>query len=196
LPAKILLVDDEPSIRFGIRDFLESRGYEIVEADSAQHAREAFRTLRPDVAIVDYRLPDGTALDLLRETKESEADVPLIVLTAHGSIDLAVQALKDGAEHFLTKPVELATLAVILDRVVAQQRSRQNELARRSRATREAVNPFAGASLAIRALEAQAARVAGVASPVLIQGGPARERASSRAGCTREARARRSRLWT
>jgi DNA-binding NtrC family response regulator len=170
LPPRILLVDDEPSIRFGIRDFLESRGYEIEEADSAQHAREAFRSLRPDVAIVDYRLPDGTALDLLRERKESDADVPLIVLTAHGSIDLAVQAIKDGAEHFLTKPVELATLAVILDRIVAQRRSRQNELARRSRAAREDVDPFAGASPALRALESQAARAAAAASPVLILG--------------------------
>jgi DNA-binding NtrC family response regulator len=170
LPPRILLVDDEPSVRFGIRDFLESRGYEIEEADSAQQAREAFRTLRPDVAIVDYRLPDGTALDLLRETKDNESGVPLIVLTAYGSIDLAVQAVKDGAEHFLTKPVELATLAVILDRVVAQQRNRQNELARRSRATREDIDPFAGASSALRALATQAERVAGVTSPVLIQG--------------------------
>jgi DNA-binding NtrC family response regulator len=170
LPPRILLVDDEPSIRFGIRDFLESRGYEIEEADSAQHAREAFRTLRPDVAIVDYRLPDGTALDLLRETRENESNIPLIVLTAHGSIDLAVQAIKDGAEHFLTKPVELATLAVILDRVFAQHRSRQNDLARRSRTSREEVDPFAGTSSALGALAIQAARVAGATSPVLIQG--------------------------
>jgi DNA-binding NtrC family response regulator len=170
VPPRILLVDDEPSIRFGMRDFLASHGYEIEEADSAQHAREAFRTVRPDIAIVDYRLPDGTALDLLREWKDNESGVPLIVLTAHGSIDLAVQAVKDGAEHFLTKPVELPALAVILDRVVAQQRSRQNELARRSRAAREHVDPFAGASPALRALETQAMRVAGVDSPVLIQG--------------------------
>lgn len=170
MAARILLVDDEPSIRFGIRDFLESHGYEIEDAASVQQAREAFRTLGPDVAIVDYRLPDGTALDLLREIKDSESSIPIIVLTAYGSIDLAVQAVKEGAEHFLTKPVELATLAVILDRVVARQRSRQNDLARRSRAAREDVDPFAGTSSALRALATQAARVAGATSPVLIQG--------------------------
>ncbi len=89
MPPRILIVDDEPSVRFGMRDFLESTGYEVEEADSVQRAREALRTLRPDIAIVDYRLPDGNALDLLREVKETDsAAVPLIVLTAHGSIDL------------------------------------------------------------------------------------------------------------
>ncbi|MDQ3421117.1 MAG: sigma-54 dependent transcriptional regulator [Acidobacteriota bacterium] len=171
MPPRILIIDDEPSVRFGIRDFLESTGYEVDEADSVQRGREALRTGRPDVAIVDYRLPDGNALDLLREGQENgAAAVPLIILTAHGSIDLAVQAVKEGAEHFLTKPLELPTLAVILNRVIEQQRSRQNELARRSRASREEVNPFAGTSPALRTLEDQALRVAAASSPVLIRG--------------------------
>ncbi len=171
MPPRILIVDDEPSVRFGMRDVLESTGYEVEEADSVQRAREALRTLRPDIAIVDYRLPDGNALDLLREVKETDsAAVPLIVLTAHGSIDLAVQAVKDGAEHFLTKPVQLPALAVILDRIVEQQRSRQNELARRSRASRDDVDPFAGASPLLRVLKDQAIRVAAANSPVLIRG--------------------------
>ena len=171
MAPRILIVDDEPSVRFGVRDFLESAGYEIEQADSLQSAREALRAVPPDVAVVDYRLPDGNALDLLRDMRENDgAAVPFIVLTAHGSIDLAVEAIKEGAEHFLTKPVELATLAVMLGRIVEQLRTRQNERARQSRASREEVDPFAGRSAVLRKLEAEATRVAAVNSPVLIQG--------------------------
>ena len=171
MPPRILIVDDEPSVRFGMRDFLESAGYEIEQADSLKSAREALGTVPIDVAVVDYRLPDGDALDLLREMRAYDlAAVPFIVLTAHGSIDLAVQAIKEGAEHFLTKPVELATLAIMLGRIVERQRTHQNERARRSRASRDEVDPFAGGSAVLRTLEADATRVAAVNSPVLIQG--------------------------
>ena len=171
MPPRILIVDDEPSVRFGMRDFLESAGYEIEQADSLQSAREALRTVPPEVAVVDYRLPDGNALELLREIRENDgAAVPFIVLTAHASIDLAVQAIKEGAEHFLTKPVELATLAVMLGRIVEQQRTRQHDLVRRSRASREEVHPFAGSSAVLRTLHADATRVAAANCAVLIQG--------------------------
>ena len=104
---KVLVVDDEPGVRFGIRDFLEQQGYEIEEADSCEDAQHLFRTSRPDIVIADYMLPDGTALDLIPRLKEIDSDIPLLVLTAHGSIDLAVRAIKEGAEQFLTKPLEL-----------------------------------------------------------------------------------------
>ena len=84
---KVLVVDDESGVRFGIRDFLEQHGYEIEEADSCQDAQHLFRTSRPDIVIADYMLPDGTALDLLPRLREIDAGIPLLVLTAHGSID-------------------------------------------------------------------------------------------------------------
>lgn len=105
---RILIVDDEDSIRFGVRTFMESRGYRVFEADSCQAAREAFERAAPDVAVIDYRLDDGTAIDLLREFRQSDPDVPLVVLTAYGSIDLAVEAVKEGAQQFLIKPIENA----------------------------------------------------------------------------------------
>jgi DNA-binding response OmpR family regulator len=63
---RILIVDDEPAVRFGIREFLELHGYQIAEAASCQDARHIFSTARPDIVIADYMLPDGTALDLLQ----------------------------------------------------------------------------------------------------------------------------------
>jgi len=126
---KVLVVDDESGVRFGIRDFLEQHGYEIEEADSCQDAHHLFRTSRPDIVIADYMLPDGTALDLLPRLREIDAGIPLLVLTAHGSIDLAVRAIKEGAEQFLTKPLELPTLLVILQRLLQKQRNYHKQLA-------------------------------------------------------------------
>src|SRR5215510_7509980 len=115
---RILVVDDEPGLRFGVRDFLEMHGYQIDEADSCKEAQHIFRSLRPDIVIADYMLPDGTALDLLPRLREIDPDIPLLILTAHGSIDLAVRAIKEGAEQFLTKPLELPALQVILQRLL------------------------------------------------------------------------------
>ena len=167
---KVLVVDDEPGVRFGIRDFLEQHGYEIEEAESCQDAQHLFRTSRPDIVIADYMLPDGTALDLLPRLKEIDSGIPLLVLTAHGSIDLAVRAIKEGAEQFLTKPLELPTLLVILQRLLQKQRNHHKQLASKSRQVRQAIDPFIGTSAAIRALKEQAKKILSTESPVLILG--------------------------
>ena len=167
---KVLVVDDESGVRFGIRDFLEQQGYEIEEAESCQDAQHLFRTSRPDIVIADYMLPDGTALDLLPRLKEIDAGTPLVVLTAHGSIDLAVRAIKEGAEQFLTKPLELPTLLVILQRLLQKQRNHHKQLASKSRQIREAIDPFIGTSSAIRALEEQSRKILSTESPILILG--------------------------
>jgi DNA-binding NtrC family response regulator len=166
----ILVIDDDADVRSGIRDFLEAQGYEVEEADSGRRAEEAFRASAPDAAVLDYRLPDGDALTLLPRLKGIDPAVPVVILTDHGSIDLAVRAIKEGAEQFLTKPVELPSLLVILQRVMEVRRERQRELAGRSRESREEVAPFVGTSAAIRDLEEQAGKVVGAESPILIQG--------------------------
>lgn len=165
-----MVVDDESGVRFGIRDFLEQHGYEIDEAESCQDAQHIFRTSRPDIVIADYMLPDGTALDLLPRLKEIDSGTPLLVLTAHGSIDLAVRAIKEGAEQFLTKPLELPTLLVILQRLLQKQRNHHKQLASKSRQVRQAIDPFIGTSSAIRALREQAKKILSTESPVLILG--------------------------
>jgi DNA-binding NtrC family response regulator len=167
---RLLIVDDDESARFALHEFLEQRGYAVEETVTCEAGLAAFRSSRPDAAILDYSLPDGTALELMPRLKALDADVPLILLTGHGSIDLAVQAIKEGAEHFLTKPVELAALAVILDRSLENQRARKRQIAGRTREARQAVDPFLGTSRAIRGLEEDARRIVGADSAVLIQG--------------------------
>jgi DNA-binding NtrC family response regulator len=167
---KILIVDDEPGIRFGVRDFLESEGLEVDEADTVAAAERAVREGRPDAVVLDHMLPDGTALDLLPRLRELEPSLPVVVLTGHATIDLAVRAVKEGADQFLAKPVELPALLVLLQRLLETQREKRRQIAGRARQAREQVDPFTGSSPAIRALCDQARRLAASSSPILIEG--------------------------
>ncbi len=167
---RVLLVDDEAAIRFAVRDFLEQSGFLVDEAASCAEAERIFRTARPDAAILDFRLPDGDALEVLPKIKAIDPLVPVIVLTAHASIDLAVRAIQQGAEQFLTKPVELPALLVILERAFENQRVRRKDAARKSRHAREEIDPFIGESAAIRTLAEQVRRILSTESPILIQG--------------------------
>jgi DNA-binding NtrC family response regulator len=170
LKRQVLLVDDEEAIRFAIRDFLETSGFVVAEAGTVAAALAAFQDSPPDLVVLDYKLPDGTAIDLLPRLRAQDAAIPVIVLTAHASIDLAVRAIKEGAEQFLTKPVELPALRAVLERALENQRNRQRQQARRSSEARRAVNPFVGDSAPMRELETLARRVVSSDSPVLITG--------------------------
>ena len=167
---RILVVDDEQGTRFGVRSFLETHGYQVEEAESCAGAEASFHSALPDAAIVDYRLPDGDALDLLPRLKGIAPDVPVLILTGHGSIEVAVRAIKKGAEQFLTKPVELDVLLVMLERVIENQRNRRKQIVRQSRGSAGEVDPFRGTSGRIRALAEEARKILGAESPILIEG--------------------------
>jgi DNA-binding NtrC family response regulator len=167
---KVLVVDDEPSIRFALTDYLGARGFEVEAAETANRAQEVFVRSPPDVAVIDYMLPDGTALDLLPRLREAAPVVPIVVLTAHGSIDLAVRCIKEGAQQFLTKPLEMPALLVILERVLEQRRNERKLLVGTHRRERARLDPFVGVTPAIRSLAEQTRRVVDTDTPVLIQG--------------------------
>jgi len=167
---KLLIVDDESGVRFGIRKFLDKHGWDVSEADTCGKAEEVFLSSSFDAIVVDYMLPDGKGLDLMLRLKATDPDVPFIMLTGHGTIDLAVQAMKVGAEHFLTKPVKLQTLLVLLERVRQNQRDRRKQMATGSRQSRTAVDPFLGTSTAMATMAEQAAKVVTTERPILIHG--------------------------
>ncbi len=167
---QVLLVDDEPQIRMSIRRFLEARGYGALEAESCRTAIEACNVSRPDAIVLDYNLPDGDALSLLPSLQEILPDVPIVILTAHGTVDLAVRAMKQGAEYFLTKPVELAAVHMILERSLENHRNRQKVAATESRVAREFLDAFVGQGPDIRRLAALAESALRTEGPVLIQG--------------------------
>ncbi len=167
---RLIVGEDDPAIRGALVEFLESLDYEVVGASTCAGIREAFRDVCPDAAVLDYSLPDGTALDILPHLKQSHPTVPLILLTGNGTIQLAVRAIKEGAEQFLTKPVEMSAIAVLLERVLKNQRNQQKQLAGKARERRESVNPFLGTSKAIREMAEQAERLSLSQFPVLIAG--------------------------
>jgi DNA-binding NtrC family response regulator len=167
---RVLIVDDEPGSRLGVRTYLETLGYDIDEADTLAGAIAHLRTQVPDLALVDYALPDGTALDLLTHIKQQGIDVPVVVLTGHGSIELAVMAVKEGAEQFLTKPVELASLALVIERVIEHQQNTRRVMATHSRQAPAEEGLFSGRSPAVRALAHDAQAAAACDVPILIEG--------------------------
>lgn len=167
---RILVVDDEDTLREGILAYLRSNGFEVAEARSCAGARELFQSFKPDVAVIDYLLGDGNALDLLPGIRESDPDTPILILTSHGSIDLAVRAMKEGADQFLTKPLEFSALLVLIRRALEKERVRRKLAASRSRDSRDSIEPFLGTSAAIRQLASDAGRIVKAESPVLIQG--------------------------
>ena len=167
---EVLLVDDEPQLRFTVRRYLESRGYSILEADSCRTAIETCRESRPDAILLDYSLPDGDALSLLPSLQEIQPEIPILILTAHATVDLAVRAMKQGAEYFLTKPLELPAVHLILERALENQRNRLKVVANESRVAREFLDAFLGQGPAIRRLAGMAESALRSDVPVLIQG--------------------------
>lgn len=167
---RILLVDDEVSIRFGVSELLRGNGYAVDEAATSVEAREAVRSSRPDAILLDHQLPDGDALQLIPFFLEIDPEVPVFVMTGHASIELAVSAVKAGAEHFLTKPLDLEALMILLDREIGHRDRRRRQVASERRDPMRAPQPFRGVSNVVRALEKSARKLAESDSPVLILG--------------------------
>jgi DNA-binding NtrC family response regulator len=166
----ILLVDDHEAIRVALADYLESQGYEVATAAGVAEARTTFRARMPDAAVLDYDLGDGDALQLLAELRALDPTCAIVILTGQGSIDLAVRAMREGADHFLTKPVELPALSVILGRQLELRRAQRTHEAATPRQAPGAIDPFVGGHPALRKLADQARRVVETDQPVLILG--------------------------
>jgi DNA-binding NtrC family response regulator len=168
--ARVLVVDDEPSLRNQIQQLLRMDGCEVATAGSVAAARLEFDSQNPEVCLLDYQLPDGTAIELIESFKEKNPSVGILVLTGHREIELAVACVKAGAEQFLTKPVELAALRTMVRRLAEERRSKRNEAATRSKDERDEPNPFVGTSDAIRRLEESARSAAQSDGTVLLLG--------------------------
>jgi len=131
LSQSVLLVDDDPSILDSLGRFLERRGFEVLPESSGAAAIRTCQARRPEVVILDLRLPDAEGLSVLRSLREMNASV--VLLTGHGDIETAVEAIRLGAEDFLTKPVALEHLAAVVSRIGDRARIlRENERLRQS----------------------------------------------------------------
>ena len=105
--AKILIIDDEENIRKTLREILQDESYEVVLAESAAKGLVQVREERPDVVLLDIRLPDGDGVELLERIKKGETDCEVVMISGHATIDAAIRSIKLGAYHFLQKPLTL-----------------------------------------------------------------------------------------
>ncbi len=168
--STILFVDDDLVDRQVLRRRLAPR-FQLAEAATCASAQQQFESVRPDAAVLDYQLPDGDALTLLERLRLTDPGLPAVLLTGHGSIELAVEAMRHGADHFLTKPADPEALAAILDRCISGRRRQRRERARAARRESDRPDPFRGVSEAVRDLAQRARKVAAAAGrPVLLIG--------------------------
>ena len=127
----ILVIEDDPLVQDFLSDGLAAEGFEVFRADGLGVALLEIQKSKVNIILSDYQMRDGTAFDLLNWLKARDIRIPVILLTGHASIDLAVQAVKNGAEQFIPKPVDLGYLIEVLRRTLENCRAQQKEVGRK-----------------------------------------------------------------
>jgi DNA-binding NtrC family response regulator len=169
-PAPVLLVEDKDSLRTMLRLSLEAQGHAVVEAIDEPTAVAAMQA-RPDLVITDLRLPAGDGFGVLRAAKDLDPDLPVIVMTAYGSIQDAVAAMKQGALDFLAKPIDPDHLALLVERALAQRRIvAENLLLKEQLAERLGAPRIVGESAALKQALMAVHRAAPSDATVLLEG--------------------------
>ena len=188
-PARILVIDDEPDLRTLYELTLLREGYQVEAAGDLAEARQQLHDHQFDAVITDMRLPDGVGLELLRELVAQQRAERCVVITAHGSAENAVEALKAGAFDYLTKPVDLKQFRSVVASAVKGARAAVDPAAMQTRATQTlpgkgvlapaknqdqqaalALEQLVGHSEVMHAVKSRIVKVAGSMAPVLIQG--------------------------
>lgn len=169
--ARILVVDDDPAMREVLTIRLEKWGFLVRAADSALSAEDCATQWHPEVVITDLVMPGGSGLDLLRRLKGSDPDRAVLIITAHGEVESAVEAMKQGAEDFVTKPIDYGHLRSVLDEILLRGKQRRDAGRLRSEVTRGGdFGPFIGRSRVMRELYRNLEDAASAGAPVLITG--------------------------
>ena len=170
MPKRVLVVDDEAASRKGLQALLEKQGYRVETAATGAEALEKARSFRPAVVVADLVMPGMDGLELLRSLQEESPFAMTILLTGHGSIETAVQAIKAGAYDYLTKPVDLERLTFLLEKALDRARlGREVALLRRQVGTADRP-ALLGRSAAVKAVLQQIEQAAPSTAPVLILG--------------------------
>jgi DNA-binding NtrC family response regulator len=170
LPS-ILLVEDKDSLRTMLRVAIEGQGHTVVEARDQAEAIHALQQMRPAVVLTDLRFPEGDGFGVLRAAKELDPELPVIVMTAYGSIQDAVAAMKEGALDFLAKPVDPDHLLLLVERALAQRRLvTENMVLKDELAFRRGAPQIIGEAPALKLVIAALQRAAGTDATVLLEG--------------------------
>ena len=169
MTATVLLVDDEASAREFVSQALTDAGYETLQAGDLKEAVKAIEAGAADIILLDVVLPDGSGLSLLDRIAQENPSPPVILITAFGEVEIAVEAMKKGAQDFLQKPLDLGRLVQAVERareIVALRR----ELALLRRSSQNAVEWVVGETPTMLRLVAEAQRAAASSVSVLLTG--------------------------
>ena len=169
MTATILLVDDEKNARKNIGSYLETEGYEVLLAADLKTARKHLSAQEADIVLLDVQLPDGYGPDLLAETAQLPNRPPIIMITAHGKIDMAVEAMKNGAHDFIQKPIKFDRLEQSIKRAQDLVEMRE-ELNHFRKTQREALDSIVINSDIMRNVFIEAQRAAKRSTSILITG--------------------------
>ncbi len=171
--ARILVVDDEKLIRWSVGERLQRDGYEVISAETGEQALELVAASAPDVMLLDVRLPGMDGLTTLQRALALHPDVSVLMMSAHSTVDIAVEAMKHGAVDFLVKPFPFQSLDAAVQRALAAARTRRQIAALTSerRSAVESPGALVGQSAAMETLRGMASRLsASDATTVLIEG--------------------------
>ena len=167
----VLLVEDKDSLRAMLRHALEAQGHSVIEAHDEAEAIQHLQQARPAVVLTDLRLPNGDGFGVLRAAKELDPELQVIVMTAYGSIQDAVTAMREGAMDFLAKPVEPDHLLLMVERAMAQRRIlTENILLKEELAERRGAPRIIGEHAKLRQVIQQLHRAAATDTTVLLEG--------------------------
>ena len=167
----ILVVEDKDSLRAMLRLALETQGHEVIEARDQTEAIQALRSGRPGLVLSDLRLSEGDGFGVLRAAKELDPDMPVVVMTAYGSIQDAVAAMKEGALDFLAKPVDPDHLLLLVERALSQRRlAAENILLKEELAQRRGAPQIVGEDPRLKQVLTTLHRAAASDATVLIEG--------------------------
>jgi two-component system response regulator HydG len=167
----LLLVEDKTELRAMLRKALERAGYQVDEAPDGSTAVAKVRERRYLLVLTDLKLPGCSGLDVLRETKQADPTIPVILITAYGSVEEAVTAMKEGAFDFIQKPVDLEHLKLLVERAAQQQELlRENLLLREEYTERYGFPRIVGEHRTMQDVTQQVQRVAATDSTVLLLG--------------------------
>lgn len=168
---KVLIVEDDPVQQALLKESLESRGFHVLVASSGEEALETMEQETPDLVLLDQRLPGISGFEVLQWIREHHPWVPVLMITAFGEIPLAVEAMKQGAFHYLTKPVDLRELESLMRRALEHSALlRENQILRETLASTVPETPVIYVSSAMQEVMSFVARVAPTDATVLITG--------------------------
>lgn len=167
----ILIVDDERSIRDACREVAQSLGFNAFSADSAEHAYHVLESQGIDAVLLDLRLPGAGGLEALNQIKSRRPDAVIVVVTGYGTVQSAVQAMKNGAYDYVTKPFSLEELRLLLDRLASHLKLKtENRVLREKIKSKQGFGNIIGRSPEMEKLYRIVAKAANSTHPVLILG--------------------------